>query len=225
MNPTVDIIIIGHLTRNAYWNETAPVRPPLATTALIRSPQGNILVDPSAAGDLMTLRLFERSGLTPDRIDAVFLTSLHPTHRRGLSVFDDARWYTGEKERDAVAGHLQRALESDETHDDEEIERELALVGRTEPAPENLMDKVHLFPCPGVSPGGCGLLVTALQTTVIAGDAVLTRDHFEHAAVGEQAADEALARQSLADIYEVADLIVPGHDNVFCPATRMMAGI
>jgi glyoxylase-like metal-dependent hydrolase (beta-lactamase superfamily II) len=56
--------------------------------------------------------------------------------------------------------------------------------------------------------------VAGLKTLVVAGDAVLTRDHFERARVFERSADPARARQSFADIVEIADIIVPGHDNL-----------
>jgi len=221
MTPTVDIVVIGHLSRNTYWGEEAAVRPPLATSTLIRCGGKTILVDPSMPGDLMRLRLFERSGLRPEHVDIVFLTSLHPTHRRGLDVFDDAEWVVSGDEREAVGGHLQKLLESDDAAAEAEIEAELAVIGRTRSAAEfasggeTLIDGVHLFPCPGVTPGSCGLLVAGLQTTVITGDAVLTREHFERGAVSETAVDATAAAQSIADIFEVADFVVPGHDNVF----------
>lgn len=224
MQPTVDIVVIGHLSRNPYWGEDEVRRPPVATCSLVRSGDATILVDPSLPGDLMKLRLFERSGLTPDQIDQVFLTSLHPTHRLGIEVFDDAVWLVHAPERDAVCRHLQAMLESEEAVNNEWIESELALIGRMDEAPGVLADRVHLFPCPGITPGGCGLLVTALQTTVIAGDAVLTRDHFEHGAVSENAADADAAKQSLADILEIADFVVPGHDNIFPATSDLMPG-
>jgi glyoxylase-like metal-dependent hydrolase (beta-lactamase superfamily II) len=53
------------------------------------------------------------------------------------------------------------------------------------------------------------------MTTIVAGDAVLTREHFERGAVYEQAVDAQQARESLTEILDVADIIIPGHDNVF----------
>jgi glyoxylase-like metal-dependent hydrolase (beta-lactamase superfamily II) len=56
--------------------------------------------------------------------------------------------------------------------------------------------------------------VASLKTVVVAGDALLTRDHFEHGRVFERSADPDQARESFADIIEIADIIVPGHDNL-----------
>jgi glyoxylase-like metal-dependent hydrolase (beta-lactamase superfamily II) len=73
---------------------------------------------------------------------------------------------------------------------------------------------VHLYPTPGPTVGAAGLLVAGLKTVVIAGDAVLTRDHFDNGRVFERSADPKQARESFADILEVAEIIVPGHDTV-----------
>jgi glyoxylase-like metal-dependent hydrolase (beta-lactamase superfamily II) len=214
MNPTVDIISIGHLSRNPYWGESEAVRPPLATTTLVRAGETTILVDPSLPAELLERRLHERSGLRPERIDLVFLTSFNPNHRRGIHLFDDARWLIGETERTNVAEHLNGLLARDEPGPADIIESELELLGRLEPAPDLLRDGVHLFPCPGVTAGLCGLLVAGLQTVVVAGDAVLTREHFLHGDVGEQVADREQALRSLSEMYEIADLVVCGHDNL-----------
>ena len=67
----------------------------------------------------------------------------------------------------------------------------------------------------GPTPGHCSLLVcTALQTTVVAGDIVLTGDHFAHAKLESEPWDLAKAKESFQDVLEIADLVVPGHDNV-----------
>ncbi len=92
MSTRVDVILIGQLSANALWSENNPVRAPLATTSLIRANESTILVDPTLDGEAMTRFLFDRSGLRPDQIDTVFLTSFHPTHRRGLSAFEKATW-------------------------------------------------------------------------------------------------------------------------------------
>ena len=217
---TVDVISIGTLSRNLFWNEQGTVRPAHATTTLIRDGATSILVDPSLPPDLLAHRLGERAGITPGQIDAVFLTNFRPVHRRALTLFEEAQWWLGPQERDALAAHLNAAVEEQTRGalDDEpapaEIEQELALLGRTVPAGDRLSPNVHLFPSPGATPGSASLLVTATRTIVIAGDAVLTRDHFDNARVFERSADPAQAKQSFADILEIADIIVPGHDNL-----------
>ncbi|MFA5866016.1 MAG: hypothetical protein WC975_15185, partial [Phycisphaerae bacterium] len=86
---------------------------------------------------------------------------------------------------------------------------------RCEPAPDKLADQVEIFPSPGASIGGCGILLTPpVGAVIIAGDAVINSDYLEHGRVWEESSDLKLAQQSLHDILEVADVIVPGHDNV-----------
>ena len=217
---TVDVISIGALSRNPFWNEQGRLRAAHATTTLIRDGTRTILVDPSLPAELLAHRLDERAGLKPDQIDTVFLTSFSPVHRRALTIFDEAQWLIGEAERSAVIAHLTRALEEAEGTNPEarsapvEIEQELTLAGRTAAAPERLTPAVHLFPSPGPTVGSCSLLITSARTIVVAGDAVLTRDHFENGRVYERCADPAQARESFADVLEIADIVIPGHDNL-----------
>jgi hypothetical protein len=52
-------------------------------------------------------------------------------------------------------------------------------------------------------------------TALIAGDAVPTQDHFLAGQVLPDAQDIKAAQESMQEVYEIADLIVPGHDNLF----------
>src|SRR5689334_14264453 len=104
--PRVDIISIGTLSRNRIWGETEKVRSPHATTTLIRAGDQNILVDPGLPPQILAARLYERTGLLPDRIDAVFLTNYRPAHRAGLALFKDAKWFIHELEQDSARQQL-----------------------------------------------------------------------------------------------------------------------
>lgn len=222
MSTRIDVILIGQLSQNSVWSEKNAVRPPVATTTLIRGEQNTILVDPTLDGEPMVRCLHDRSGMRPDQIDIVFLTSFHPTHRRGLGVFESASWLVSDTERTAVMTHLERLREGADPTAAPIIEQELAILERIGSADDTLDENVHLFPSPGATPGCTGLLIADLQTTIIAGDAVLTRDHFEQGLVWEQAADPELAKSSLAEVNEIADMIVPGHDNIFASSVRFM---
>ena len=92
-------------------------------------------------------------------------------------------------ERMAITTHLERLREGADASAAPIIEQELAVLERIESAEDELDENVHLFPSSGATPGCTGLLIADLQTTIIAGDAVLTRDHFEQGRVWEQAAD------------------------------------
>jgi glyoxylase-like metal-dependent hydrolase (beta-lactamase superfamily II) len=213
------IVSIGALSRNRMWNETSPKRTSHATTALIRDENTTILVDPSLPAELLVQRLDERAGIGPAQVDAVFLTNFRPVHRRSLMQFDRATWLLHEPEMVAMQAHLAEVRErlGDQEEDVERlVADETALLGRCRPAPEKLTSRVNLFPAPGVTPGSAGLLLaSASQTVVVAGDAVLTKAYYEAGRVFEQAADVSAAQESFADIMEIADEIVPGHDNVF----------
>jgi glyoxylase-like metal-dependent hydrolase (beta-lactamase superfamily II) len=50
---------------------------------------------------------------------------------------------------------------------------------------------------------------------LIAGDAVPTQDHFLAGQVLPDSQDIPAAQESMREVYEIADLIVPGHDNLF----------
>ena len=212
----VDIISIGTLSRNRLWRETSAVRTPHATTTLLRSGGRTILVDPGLPAVVVGARLFERSGLKPEQVDAVFLTNFRPAHRDGLAAFPKARWLLHAVERDAVRAHLTALRDRGDKDVNAVVDRELAILAKTAAPDDKLADQIDLFPLPGYTPGGCGLLVAdAATTTLVAGDAVATREHLLAAQVLPDAASVELASEALREVYEIADVIVPGHDNLF----------
>jgi glyoxylase-like metal-dependent hydrolase (beta-lactamase superfamily II) len=212
------VINIGTLSHNRLWGETQPVRTAHATTTWVAAGDRRILVDPSLPGQILQARLHERTGQGIDAITDVFLTTLRPIHRRGLEAFPDARWWAHEPEIETYRDHLAGLADSAERLDEEqlqEIRAEQALVESIEPAPEELAGQVTLYPLIGPSPGGAGLLLTPpTMTVVIAGDAALTADHVRAGQVWAGAADRQAAMQCLGDMLELADVIIPGHDNV-----------
>ncbi len=218
MSARVDIINIGTLSRNPLWEEAAPVRPAHATTTLIRDDDATILVDPSLPPELMDHRLFERAGIRADHVDAVFLTNFSPIHRRGIELFSGADWYIGELERETVLAALNAVLEGRREGvgevSFEEVEAETQLLGKLQAAPEKFSSHVDFFPSYGAAPGSASLLINAARTIVVAGDAVVTRDYFEQGRVWDRSADAESAKESFRELADIADAIVPGHDNV-----------
>jgi glyoxylase-like metal-dependent hydrolase (beta-lactamase superfamily II) len=214
----VDIISIGTLSRNRLWNENATMRTAHATTSLIRSGKRTILVDPGLPAAALGARLNERTGLTPDQIDTVFLTNFRPAHRAGLSLFTKAKILIHENDQEYFRQDLEQLIEQapPEDEDRKHFERELELLESLQPAEDKLALGVDLFPLFGYTPGTCGLLVSApTSTLLIAGDAVPTLDHFLAGQVLPDSKDIPAAQESLREVYEIADLIVPGHDNIF----------
>ncbi len=217
MSISVDVISIGTLSRNVLWDERAPVRPAHATTTLIRDDGFSILVDPSLPPELMAHRLDERSGMKPSQIDVVFLTSFSPAHRRGLTLFEKSDWFMSEVERDTVRAAIDGVLGGGsgvEGVSYDEIQAEVELIGRIKDAPERFTPDVGFFPSYGASPGNAALLISAARTIIVAGDAIVTRDYLDQGRVWDRSTDPAKAKESFSEIVEIADAIVPGHDNI-----------
>ncbi len=212
------IVSIGALSYNPLWGESSPIRTPHSTTTFIQAGGRMILVDPSLPAAALGARFNERTGKHHEDVTDVFLTTLHPVHRRGLEAFEKARVWAHQYELEAYSGHL-HALKDSSTRlgseDVKAIDADLRLLDRIKPAPEKFDDQVSLYPLAGPSAGSAGLLLTPpTQTIVVAGDAAMTAGHVERGMVWERCADTEVAMESLREIIELADIVIPGHDNI-----------
>jgi len=199
----LDVLAIGTLARNRFWDEETDVREEFATVSLVRSGKAVIVGDPGWPAEGLEAVLYYRSGLRPETVTHVFLTHVEPAHLRGIGAFAKAKWLAYGEEivyaRSELCGDPAVA----------------AVVARLVEAPEKLAPGVDIFPTPGHSPGHTSLMVnTPVQTTIVAGDAVLTRDHLEHGDLGPTVYDREAAGESFQELLEVADFLVPGHDNL-----------
>lgn len=217
---TVDfrIISIGTMSHHRLWDETAAVRTPHATTTLVTFDERRILVDPSLPGEILAARFHERTGADLARVTDVFCTTLRPVHRRALGALGHAEWWCGEAELEAYSRHLEGLLDSAarlSSDDAQTVRDDLDLLRRFRPAPDKFGPQVSLYPLPGASAGSAGLLLTPpTMTILIAGDAAVTGEHLSAGQVWQGCFDTEAALESLQDMLEVADLIVPGHDNL-----------
>ncbi len=220
----VDVISIGTLARNRLWGEGTEVRTAHATCSLVRAGERAILVDPGLPAEVIAARLGERVNLKPSDIDQVFLTTINPSHTAGLAAFPNATVLAHELEIEHVRSTLKMLIEDTDSEVRERLEKEWAVAKHIRPAPDQLAPGVDLFPLFGVTPGTCGLLVSApTLTTLIAGPAVGTLDHLLAGQVLDDPHDLEQAKESLAEVYEIADIIVPGYDNMLVnPRTRGM---
>jgi glyoxylase-like metal-dependent hydrolase (beta-lactamase superfamily II) len=227
----VRVISIGALSSHPLRGERPGVRTGHSTTTLIRAGGKVILVDPGLPDAAVVARLDERAGLRPADVTHIFLTSFNPEMRRSLLAFDRATWWIHDAEREqigsAMVASLQHAAEKQETTLQKALEQEVAILKRCEPAPDHLADdkgeRIDLFPLPGVTPGLCGLVIAGSRyTTLIAGDAVPTLEHLEHGKILPGAADLDRARESFAEAIEIADLLIPGRDNVVLNPTKRL---
>jgi hypothetical protein len=228
----ITVISIGALAKNALWNERVPVRTSHATTTLIHTHDEAggeflLLTDPSLPGEVLDARLCERAGIHAEAVTHVFLTNWRPVHRRGLERFSQAVWWMHETEIHAAGEALEQAQAHSQRQGNTEVEalvrKEQKLLAKVQAAPDGLAEGVQLYPLPGYTAGQCGLIVTEpALTTVIAGDAVPTRGHFLAGQVLPDCWDVAKSKESLLELMEVADVIVPGHDNAFLtPRARL----
>jgi len=103
------------------------------------------------------------------------------------------------------------------------LRAEIAMLKRFKPAPDRLADRVDIFPLPGFTPGNCGLLLLEMNATILlAGDAVASREHLNAGRVLQGAYDLDTARESLREAAEIADAIIPAHDDMILNRTRRM---
>lgn len=222
----VRVVSIGALAAHPLWDEREPCRTGHATTTLIRTEDRIIIVDPGLPGPVLGARLQERAGVDVEQVTDVFLTRMHIDTRRGLDAFDGAAWWLSEAEREFVGTRMALNLKDAAGGDDDELvaqlEREVAIIQRCRVVEDRLAPGVDLFPMPGLTPGLTGVLIPEpTQTTLVCGDAVATVEHLESGKVLLPAADADQARESFAEAIEIADLLIPGRDNVVVnPARR-----
>jgi glyoxylase-like metal-dependent hydrolase (beta-lactamase superfamily II) len=194
------IINIGTLSVNKYWGETERLRQPTATCTLLSMNTTNLLVDPSPHPPELKKILFANSGLTPDKIDIVFLTHFHGDHMFGIDLFPNAKWLMAE------AGLEEWMVTS---HDKQ------PLIERFQKAEGNLPDEINLISSPGHTMGLHTLnVLTKWGILNIAGDAVMTSDYFDNEEGYSNSKDFSLATKTIQSIKKTASLVIPGHGNL-----------
>ncbi len=205
------ILTIGHLSRNKFWGESddRAYRAPLCTSTLIQVDDRTIVVDPGCAPDEMARVLHQRAGLQPEAVDTVFLTHFHGDHHVGITAFPHARWGMAGPELQAWTAHVVPG--SPDQH----------LLDQLEPVVDELAPGIRLLPTPGHTSAHTSLIFTSASLrVVIAGDAVMTHDFFLAQDVYFNTVDWGAAVKSIAAIGELADIVVPGHDNYFLNRRR-----
>lgn len=226
MSVEYSVISIGTLAINRLWGEGTPLRTSHATTTLVSDGKKQILVDPSLPAQALAARFFERTGKTFTDVTDVFCTTLRPVHRRSIEALSHARWWVNGLELETYRDHLQGLQDSASRMAEEDmalVETDLKLLGHFKPAPDKFTDQVSLYPLLGPSFGSAGLLLTPpTLTVVVAGDAALTAEHVARGQVWEGCSDTQAALSSLEDLLELADVIIPGHDNLLISPRRLL---
>lgn len=223
------VISIGALSAHPLWNEKGPARIGHATTTLVTSGKARILIDPALPESALLPRLSERANVKPSDITHVFLTSFRPDTHRAIRAFDRAEWLIHQDEREGVGQalilQLKKLAEADVSVEEkrirESLEQDVAVLQRCKVAGESIVERVDVFPMPGVTPGMCGLLIEEPRhTTVICGDAIPTVEHLEQGKVLVHAVDVDRAKASFEEAVEIADLLVLGRDNIVVNPTK-----
>ena len=219
------VISIGTLPAHPLWTHQDEPRTGHATTTLIQSGDATIVVDPGLPPVALEARLSERTDVRPADVTHVFCTTFHPDTRRALEIFPNATRLIAEQEREAVGvamlAQLQRAVETDAADLADHLRAEIETLRTFRSAPDKLAPGVDLFPLHGVTPGAAGLILPLPRLTLmVAGDAVPSIEHFERQQAHANAADVAAAKESLAEVAEIADIIIPGRDNLILNQTR-----
>ena len=217
------IVSIGTLPSNRLWNESGAMRTGHATTTVIKSGNATLLVDPSLPPEIMNARLQERWGFDLSEVTHVFLTSFDPDRRRTLDGLGQAIWLMNEPEIQSAALALGNELQRAEG--DRELtlllEQHRDLLSRFEAATDQVLSGVDLFPLPGYTAGSCGLLLpVSSRTILICGDTVATSEHLLQANVLSNCADIEVAQESFKECVEIADILIPGRDNVLLNPVR-----
>jgi glyoxylase-like metal-dependent hydrolase (beta-lactamase superfamily II) len=209
------VLSLGYFSRNRYWGEDEGKshRDALCTSTFIEIGGLRVVVDPPVAGKGMASILDQRTGLTPEQIDYVFITHCHADHYFGLGEFPNAKLLAAPGD---CAG-IQKDLRDPENQwIKPHIADGSALADRLSPAGEELVPGVTLLPLPGHTMGLTGLCFQAKEgAVVVAGDSVMTAEHFRDRRGYYNSVDFEVSRTTIETIASLADIVVPGHSNYF----------
>ena len=172
---------------------------------------------------MVDAKLYERWGLRLANVTDVFLTSFDADRTRTLDGLAHAKWYMHEPEIERAKQDACESLQHVERDDELEefLEGQLKKLDIFQVPDDHFMSGVDLFPLHGHTLGTCGLLLpTPKRTIVIAGDAIPTREHLERLTVLPSTTDIESAQDSMKECVEIADIIVPGRDNILLNPLR-----
>ena len=133
-----------------------------------------------------------------------------------LDLFEKAKWLVSEAERDT----LERPADNDQGS---LPELSASLLDRVQIAPDKVATAVDLFPLPGFTAGH----VRPTDRRPAEHDAYhrpgrrIARSLRRRASAARLRRYEP-AKESLQEIYDIADIIVPGYDNYFASPMRLM---
>jgi glyoxylase-like metal-dependent hydrolase (beta-lactamase superfamily II) len=196
-----EVLITGQLSTNNYRypNEKRDI---ICSTTLVSGQGVRVLVDPGWREDLLSLAL-KKSGVHVDQIDLIYATHLHPDHFRCASLFPKARWLASRHEltnwQDRLSGMDKELME------------------RFQPVEGQIIDGLSILETPGHTLGHTSVLFKHKgQLIIIAADAVLAKEYYEHVEVHPISENPEQAKDTIKKIKALSpDWIIPGHDEPF----------
>jgi glyoxylase-like metal-dependent hydrolase (beta-lactamase superfamily II) len=207
------VLSLGYFSRNRYWGEDEgkAYRSALCTSTLVEIDGKRLVIDPPVKPELMKDILDQRTGLKPEAIDYVFITHGHADHFAGLEAFPNAALLAAPEECGDICRQIREAPKTRGYFTDPG-----ALAARIKPAGKEIMPGVLTIPLPGHTMGLTGVIFDAPEgKVVVAGDAVMTPDHFAHRQGYYNSVDFDVSRKTIERIAGIADVVVPGHSNYF----------
>jgi glyoxylase-like metal-dependent hydrolase (beta-lactamase superfamily II) len=205
-NVKFTLVNMGTLSMNKFWGEVDRKRAPSATCTVLDLDGTRLLVDPSPYPEQLEQRLFAATGLRTGDVDMVFVTHHHADHRFGLELFTGKPWLMAAD----VLDEWRAASPQDES-----------LINTFALAEHHLPGGVTLLPTPGHTRSHHSLAVnTAWGRLVVAGDAVMTLDFWEAGEVFNNSANVVQTRETIRQLKQIADLVIPGHGNYFLNPTH-----
>jgi len=219
-----DVLVFGHLRWNRYFGETAenPPRgmPSTCSSVLIRGKETNgkdffLIVDPTIrhCPEEFYFDLNRRTGLGPDCVTHCFATHHHFDHWHGFKYFPRAKWLTGPGNRELIIGASKNSAGTDPG---DGLAPEIEAERITEVSGE-FLPGVAAIPLPGHTGDLHGIgFMSQGRRIIMAADSVMTAYHFRDKTTEFQT-DAALiitARETIENIAQTFDLIIPGHDNL-----------
>jgi glyoxylase-like metal-dependent hydrolase (beta-lactamase superfamily II) len=197
--PRIVVLAAGYLSYDKYHPDQGQ-RAATSTATLIQVAGRAIVVDPGM-DDARLLAGLAAAGVSPESVDAVFVTHTHGDHYRSVHLLPNASIL--------VSGPEQNAWRSRGSPDKE-------LLARLVPTVTGIAPGVRMLLTPGHTPGSASLLVAqAGQLVAIVGDAVDTFDFFARREPSHNAVDPGAERRNFRLFAAVADVIVPGHGRPF----------
>ena len=219
-----DVLVFGHLRWNRYFGDT-PENPPrgnpsTCSSVLIRGRQADgkdffLIVDPTIrhSPEEYYFDLNRRTGLGPEAITHCFATHHHFDHWHGFKYFHRAKWLTGPENRNLIIDAVKKSAGTDPGDGlSPEIEAE-----RIEEVSGEFLPGVAAVPLPGHTQNLHGIgFMSGGKKILMAGDGVMTGYHFKDRATEFQpdSAWVKIAGESIENIAESFDFVIPGHDNL-----------